>query len=169
VIIGNVQQVDSIVSAGLLQPGALRILIVDEVDACIGDMESRAAVERILSARTAGYEGGGQRQTLFVSASLPQRNHFRKQALQQRWCNSEPILIHAQAAEPLPKQLRHLVAVCTPSKRVAALRVLLKQDAPNITAAIVFVKRNRPLEKIAEALAGIVKDQRSHTHTHTDR
>jgi superfamily II DNA/RNA helicase len=154
VIIGNVQQVDSIVSAGLLDPGSLQILIVDEVDACLADVDSRAAVERILCARTGG--GGGLRQTIFVSASLPQRNHFRRQAVQQRWCNSEPVLIHAQAEEPMPVQLRHVVAVCAPRKRVAALRVLLRRDAPDVTAAIVFVRRDRPLDKIAAALAGIV-------------
>mmetsp|Transcript_21136 Transcript_21136/g.68419 ORF Transcript_21136/g.68419 Transcript_21136/m.68419 type:complete len:442 (+) Transcript_21136:63-1388(+) len=156
VIIGNVQQVDSIVSAGLLEPGSLQILVVDEVDACMADVDSRAAVERILCARTAGHAGGGDRQTVFVSASLPQRNHFQRQAVQQRWCNAEPVLIHAQPEEPVPAQLRHLVAVCVPSKRVAALRVLLRRDAPDVTAAIVFVRRGRPLDKIAAALAGIV-------------
>lgn len=156
VIIGNVQQVDSIVSAGLLEPGSLQILVVDEVDACMADVDSRAAVERILCARTAGHAGGGGRQTVFVSASLPQRNHFQRQAVQQRWCNAEPVLIHAQPEEPVPAQLRHLVAVCVPSKRVAALRVLLRRDAPDVTAAIVFVRRGRPLDKIAAALAGIV-------------
>lgn len=122
----------------------------------MGDVDSRAAVERILSAHTAGHAGAGRRQTVFVSASLPQRNHFRRQAVQQRWCSTQPVLIHAQAEEPLPAQLRHLVAVCLPSKRVAALRVLLRRDAPDLTAAIVFVRRGRPLDKIAAALAGII-------------
>lgn len=159
-IVGNIEQVDSIISAGLLHPRALKFLVVDEVDACMGDAGSRAAVERILSGHAGLHETAPKRQTVFVSASLPQRNHFRRQALQQRWCETEPLLIHAQAEEPVPAQLRHFVAVCTPSKRVAALRVLLKQDAPDVHAAIVFVRQGRPMGKIAAALAGIVGEDK---------
>ncbi|EOD30297.1 hypothetical protein EMIHUDRAFT_456640 [Emiliania huxleyi CCMP1516] len=128
--------------------------------------QTRAALERVLAARC----GPEPRQTVFVSASLPQRNHFVKQAgrdltlhsvtaVAQRWCGTEPMLIHSQPEQPVPEQLRHLVAVCETPRRVAALRVLLRRDDPSLRAAIVFVKAGRPLERIAEAVGGVLQPE----------
>jgi len=155
VIVGNVQQVDALLSCGRLQLGSLRTLVVDEVDAALSAPETRAALERVLAARC----GPEPRQTVFVSASLPQRNHFVKQAVAQRWCGTEPMLIHSQPEQPVPEQLRHLVAVCETPRRVAALRVLLRRDDPSLRAAIVFVKAGRPLERIAEAVGGVLQPE----------
>lgn len=172
-VIGNVQQVESVLQARLMKLSSLRHLIIDEVDACLADTSSSAALTRMLSgelayraaaaASSAAAERGvvqaprQPRQTVFASATLPQRQHFRRQCKQQRWCREEPLLIHAQPDEPVPSQLRHAVAVVAPSKRLAALRVLLKQQADVISAAIVFVKPSRPLDKVAAALAGTLE------------
>jgi len=79
-----------------LSPGAgsLRTLVVDEVDAALSAPETRAALERVLAARC----GPEPRQTVFVSASLPQRNHFVKQAGRDLTLHSVTVLVAAAAA-----------------------------------------------------------------------
>jgi superfamily II DNA/RNA helicase len=182
VVVGNVQQVDAVLQAGLLRLETLRWLVVDEVDACLSEDQTCQMLQRMLSgklalpprsldggggARTGGGPGGGgggrpglsNRQTLFVSATLPQRQHFRKQCEQQRWCREAPLLVHAEPEEALQAQVRHGWAPCSQAKRVAALRVLLKRHEPHITGAIIFAKPSLPLAKIAESLRGIVDDE----------
>ena len=195
VVVGNVQQVDSVLRAGLLKLGGLRMLVVDEVDECLATADTRAMLNdmlstqlRVPSAPSASGGGGGggppQRQTLFVSATVPQRNHFASQCLQKGWCRSTPRLLHVEPAQPLPAQLSHAYAVCVDAKRMAALRVLIRDQAaedaaaeeeggetvvqaagglhitaePPAAATIIFVKEGRPLEKMAEALAGVVEE-----------
>lgn len=68
------------------------------------------------------------------------------------------MLIHAEPGQALPTQLRHGWAPCAPPKRIAALRVLLRRHAPQLSAAIVFVRPSMPAERIASALAGIVDE-----------
>ena len=183
VVVGNVQQIDSVLRAGLLKLGGLRMLVVDEVDECLASADTRAMLHdmlstqlRVPSAPSAASGGGGggppQRQTLFVSATVPQRNHFASQCLQRGWCRSTPRLLHVEPTQPLPPQLSHAYAVCVDAKRMAALRVLIREqvasdaagegegeagEAP-AAATIVFVKEGRPLEKMAEALAGVVEE-----------
>ena len=131
-VVGNVQQVDSILRAGLLRLEGLRVLVVDEVDACLGDEDTSRLLQRMLGGQLAvPTEKRGSplalRQTLFVSASFPQRQHFRRQCVAERWCRAAPALVHAEPEEALPRQLRHGWAPCAPGrKRVAALRVLLR-------------------------------------------
>ena len=211
VVIGNVQQVDSVLRAKLLRLESLRYLVVDEVDACLDDAKTSALLQTMLSGQLAlpaadkpraGSAGRSSplaaRQTLFVSASLPQRQHFRRQCEQQRWCvprltrspgvvtslvgrvrprlrlrlrpcprprlhttcrcRESPVLVHAEPTESLPAQLRHGWAPCTPPKRVAALRVLLRRHEPEIRAAIVFVRPSMPLRRIAEAIGGLLDE-----------
>ena len=59
----------------------------------------------------------------------------------------------------MPAQLTHAVAVCTLPKRLAALRLLLRQQTSSISAAIVFARADRPLAKLAAALAGALEDE----------
>ena len=49
-------------------------------------------------------------------------------------------------------------AACSQSKVVAALRVLLRADRPNLTGAIVFLRPGMPFARIAEALAGVIDE-----------
>ena len=172
VVVGNVEQVDAVLRAKLLRLETLRFLVVDEVDACLADEQTAARLQTMLGgqlaipdASPAASPGGNskrhvlsQRQTLFVSATLPQRQHFRRQCYQQRWCREEPLLIHSEPHETLPAQLRHGWAPCAGPKRVAALRVLLKRHEPELSAAVVFLKPGMPMKRLAEALSGIVDE-----------
>lgn len=173
VVIGNVEQVDAVLRARLLRLETLRFLVVDEVDACLADEATSSMLQRMLGGQLAiplaqqqqelkargASSAVAQRQTLFVSATLPQRQHFRKQCEQQRWCREAPVLIHTEPEHVLPAQLRHGWAPCAKQKRVAALRVLLRRHEPELTGAIVFLKPGMPFQRIADALAGIIDDQ----------
>ena len=184
VIVANVQQAESVLRAGLLRMGGLRMLVVDEVDECVSTDATRALLHGLLSTqlrvpqsavagarpsstltlaltlalalaltltptptrcgRAALYPepdanpdphphpipqpspGAPERQTLFVSATVPQRKYFASQCVSRGWCRTAPRLLHVQPAQPLPPQLQHAYAVCVEAKRMAALRVLLK-------------------------------------------
>ena len=177
VVVGNVQQVDAVLRSRLLRLDTLKLLVVDEVDACLADEQTSQLLERMLGGQLA--VGASQqhqrehaeqvapqrrrqklegRQTLFVSATLPQRRHFQKQCTQQRWCREPPRLIHAEPTETLPAQLVHGWAPCSPAKRVAALKQLLRHHEPHVTGAIVFVLPSMPRGRIAEAIGGILDD-----------
>ena len=197
-VVGNVQQVDAALKSRLLRLETLKMLVVDEVDACLAEEQTRALLLTMLSGQLAipaaqqhlmqqqlqqqaltgssassarmprrskpsgGGEAGGKlaaRQTLFVSATLPQRQHFRRQCYSQRWCREEPVLIHSEPQQVMPYQLRHGWAKCAPAKRVAALRVLLRRHEPELTGAIVFVLPSMPIRRIADALAGLVDEK----------
>ena len=180
VIVGNVEQVDAVLKARLLRLETLRLLVVDEVDACLAVEDTSAMLQRMLGGQLAipleqqqqqqqqrGRRQQGpstltnrltNRQTLFVSATLPQRQHFRKQCVQQRWCRETPVLVHAEPDQLLPSHLRHGWAPCAAPKRVAALRVLLRRHEAELTGAIIFLKPGMPMRRIADALSGIVDD-----------
>ena len=49
VVVGNVQQAESVLRAGLLRMGGLRMLVVDEVDECLATDETRALLHGLLS------------------------------------------------------------------------------------------------------------------------
>ena len=184
VVVGNVQQVDAVLQSQLLRLETLRVLVVDEVDACLSDKQTSVLLQRMLggklaippeaasaaasaarlaktdsrTARANSFSSLGTRQTLFVSASLPQRQHFRRQCAQQRWCREVPALVHAEPLEQVPAHIRHGWAPCATSKRLAALRVLLRRHAAQLEAAIVFAPPSLPLQRIADALAGVLDE-----------
>ena len=165
VVVGNVEQVDAVLEAGLLRLDSLKLLVVDEVDACLADAATSARLQRMLSSHLAlpnvnarSAADARSRQTLFVSATVPQRQHFRKQCVQKRWCREAPTLVHSEPDEKMPSSLRHGYARGERAKRVAALRVLLRRHAAEIDAAIVFVQPSRPLQRIADALRGVVDE-----------
>ena len=75
VIVANVQQAESVLRAGLLRMGGLRMLVVDEVDECVSTDATRALLHGLLSTQLrvpqSTAAGAPVRQTLFVSATVP--------------------------------------------------------------------------------------------------
>ena len=75
VIVANVQQAESVLRAGLLRMGGLRMLVVDEVDECVSTDATRALLHGLLSTQLrvpqSAAAGAPVRQTLFVSATVP--------------------------------------------------------------------------------------------------
>jgi len=159
VIVGNVEQVESILEAGLLRIDSLKMLVVDEVDASLSSTITSKMLRNMLSSHLRVGPRANSRQTLFVSATIPQRQHFRRSCVQQQWTRNSPVLVHSEPDLRLPAQLRHGFALCERPKRVAALRALLKRHATTMSAGVIFIMGTRPLHKIADALAGIVDDE----------
>ena len=170
VVVGNVQQVDAVLRAGLLRLSSLKLLVVDEVDACLTDDDTCFLLERMLGGQLAlpaaapprrGRPAAAplaERQTLFVSATLPQRSHFQRQCVAERWCRDKPVLVHSEPRQLLPAQLIHGWAPCDDEKRVLALRTVLRRHAAEVRGAILFVREDRPIRRIAEAVAGIIDE-----------
>ena len=103
VVVGNVEQVDSVIRARRLPTANLRLLVVDEVDACLAETRTRALLQDLLSGALRADDGGALkrgvgRQTLFVSATIPQRQHFAKSCAQRHWCREAPRLLSAAVA-----------------------------------------------------------------------
>eukprot|EP00427_Karlodinium_veneficum_P043737 CAMPEP_0169247586 /NCGR_PEP_ID=MMETSP1016-20121227/35366_1 /TAXON_ID=342587 /ORGANISM="Karlodinium micrum, Strain CCMP2283" /LENGTH=449 /DNA_ID=CAMNT_0009328281 /DNA_START=25 /DNA_END=1371 /DNA_ORIENTATION=- len=162
VIVGNVEQINSFLQNGVMALNNLKMLVVDEVDACLMKDETCLMLKSILSGSLSmrSLERSQSRQTLFVSATVPQRSYFIKQCVQQRWCLNEPIVVHTDPTQKLPAQIRHTWAPCKRIKRIAGLKLLLRQHEPTLTGGIIFFEPDfYDVQEIAEALTGIVDEK----------
>ncbi|GAB0492618.1 hypothetical protein MMPV_003886 [Pyropia vietnamensis] len=160
-VIGTPGRLVVLVASGRLCLDRLKVLVVDEFDAVLSDPASTANLQALLAtkSRAGGSDrDGGVRQTVFVSATVPQHRHFLRQAVRSRW--TRPVVKHVWVGEPggedaasgeaqrgggggtvrdddddddvgggkLPSSLRHTYALCEPRKRLGALRQVLVQD-----------------------------------------
>lgn len=147
VVVGNVRAILSLADAGRLRLDLVRVLVVDEVDAILGDTAATAALQRVLAVRFRE----GDRQTMFASATVPQQRHFLRQCVTQRW--TRPDIVHIELQERVvPEGLQHFFVMCARGRKVGALRALLAADKDE--RVMVFAARVRDVEAIAEALAG---------------
>lgn len=98
------------------------------------------------------------RQTVFVSASIPQHRHFIKQCVGRRWMRAAAQHVHVAPSEAVPAAIRHRFVVCEPKERVRVLRQLLRAAARagELDGAVVFCRDGRPLEKLRAALVAAV-------------
>ena len=67
----------------------------EQKDACLAETRTRALLQDLLSGALRADDGGelkrgAGRQTLFVSATIPQRQHFAKACAQRHWCREAP-------------------------------------------------------------------------------
>jgi len=107
-------------------------------------------------ARTRVISHGKDRQTVFVSATIPQHNHFRKQCVQNQWVVREPLHIRASPGELIPPGLRHSYVVCeSMSTKLGGLRRVLRKEISQgkVKRVLIFCDSDRPMEEIAMALA----------------
>jgi superfamily II DNA/RNA helicase len=72
---------------------------------------------------------GTDRQTVFVSATIPQKNHFLKQCVQNQWTVREPFYVCASPGELIPPTLKHVYVVCDgmDQKMVGLIRVIHRE------------------------------------------
>lgn len=159
-VVGNPHRIAALVNSGRLRLDLLKVLVVDEFDACLKDTTTINALQTILSVR--GREG--PRQTILVSATVPQHRHFLRQCVRQRWTQPDikHIWVEEKSGERVPPSLTHWYAVCDGQKKLAALRALLvKLNAGNgsgegttrfMIRAIVFLMPSRQIEDIVDAL-----------------
>lgn len=106
---------------------------------------------------------GTDRLTVFVSATIPQHNHFVKQCIQNQWMVREPVYVCASPGELIPPSLKHVYVVCTNAeqKMGGLVRMIAKEmikkaerldEYSQITRALIFCEPQRPLEKMAQQL-----------------
>ena len=72
---------------------------------------------------------GTDRQTVFVSATIPQHNHFLKQCVQNQWTVREPVHVCASPGELIPPTLKHTYIVCQGNEqKVGGLIRMIKKE-----------------------------------------
>lgn len=153
IIVGNPHRVAVLVESGRLRLDLLRVLVVDEFDACLLDASTTSALQTVLSTR-----GREPRQTILASATVPQHRHFLRQCVRQRWAheNIEHVWMHDNEGQTVPSTLRHLFAVVDGRKKLSALRTLLLRFGQGkvfgLPKAIVFIMTSRPVLPIVNAL-----------------
>jgi superfamily II DNA/RNA helicase len=155
IIVGNPHRIAALVQSGRLRLDLLRVLVVDEFDACLLDTSTTSALQTVMAVR-----GREARQTILVSATVPQHRHFLKQCVRQRWTqpNIKHIWIEESSGESTPVSLRHAYALCSARKKLSALRILFQLyghasgtgELP--LCSIVFVMSSRSVESIVSAL-----------------
>ncbi len=110
---------------------------------------------------------GTDRQTVFVSATIPQHNHFLKQCIQNQWMVREPVHVCASPGELIPPTLKHAYVVCNGmEKKMGGLVRLIHKEMEKIASksrssgsgngiscrVLIFCEPKRPLEKMATIL-----------------
>ena len=104
---------------------------------------------------------GTDRQTVFVSATIPQHNHFLKQCLQNQWMVREPVHVCASPGELIPPSLKHVYLVCKGmDQKMAGLVRMIHKEMDKIAAEskqtevriLVFCEPKRPMEKMSMIL-----------------
>lgn len=155
IIVGNPHRIAELVESGRLRLDLLRVLVVDEFDACLLDNSTTSALQTVL-----GVRGRFQRQTILASATVPQHRHFLRQCVRQRWTaeDIEHVWVEESEGKPVPSTLEHTYAVVDGRKKLSALRTLLLRSSSRASGeellprAIVFIMSTRPVRGIVDAL-----------------
>ena len=110
---------------------------------------------------------GTDRQTVFVSATIPQHNHFLKQCVQNQWTVREPVHVCASPGELIPPTLKHVYVVCKGNEQkfgglVRMIRKEMKRDTSSsdnddhnnieMNRILIFCEPKRPLEQMRTLL-----------------
>lgn len=163
IIIGNPQRVSHLVRSGRLRLDLLKVLVIDEFDACLNDVETTAALQTILSVRNLERP----RQTILASATVPQHRHFLRQCVRQRWTRSSirHVWLEEGSSERVPSSLSHYYALCDAKKKIAALctliiilnKSMISESDKNgkerlLIHAMIFVMASRDMENIVNAV-----------------
>mmetsp|Transcript_44877 Transcript_44877/g.76298 ORF Transcript_44877/g.76298 Transcript_44877/m.76298 type:complete len:331 (-) Transcript_44877:133-1125(-) len=98
------------------------------------------------------------RQSVLLSASIPQPRHFIKLCAQERWTAEEPEWIHVvnagNAVARTPNQINHMFRAVEATKKLGCLRAYIKREVAErrLSRCIVFLNPDRPLAEIAKIL-----------------
>lgn len=172
VLVGNPRRIAELVETGRLRLDLLKVLVVDEFDACLGDTSTTAALQTILGVRNRERT----RQTILASATVPQHRHFLRQCVRQRWTTADirHIWLDKASGVRVPPSLTHAYALCDGRKKIAALRTLITRFNEDVLAAtqhtntaderaghngprlviraMVFIMQSRDVDGIVDAL-----------------
>eukprot|EP01084_Bolivina_argentea_P117161 208113_1 len=166
-------------SDGAIQCHTIATIVVDEVDACLAGSSQRRTLHELLSmhlsptyakrvdkseendlisSSTLPLRERGEkrkirrRQTVFASATIPQRRHFLKQCVKKQWTLTEPECIQVHPDESMPPSLNHYSVICSKTQKIASLRSILSQEIGDVERAIIFCKATREMGSITSTL-----------------
>lgn len=168
IVVGNPRRIAELENSGRLRLDLLKVLVVDEFDACLADTSTTAALQTILAVRNRERD----RQTILASATVPQQRHFLRQCVRQRWTRPDirHVWLDKSSGVRVPLSLTHAYALCDGKKKVAALRALINRfndaavhakngdsdadGSPSVLSirAMVFVMPSRDVDSIVNAL-----------------
>lgn len=156
---------------------SVKIAVIDEVDANLLSPDFRKDLSDLLT-KYCMSRIGEPRQTIFASATVPQHNHFLRQAIQQNWIIGDLRMLSSGSGgvaamldtdaktsrktitttheHQIPTGIENLFAICrSSSKKLKALAYLLQceQQQNNADRFIVFFKKSRTLAPIARYLS----------------
>jgi len=177
IVISTPSELLLMLSRGGFKYNSVNMVVVDEVDACLSlgkdlhlilsrylsptylfeSVPENASVDIITqSANDAAQQMklySKQRQTIFLSATIPQHHHFIKQCVQNQWTLKQPKHIHISPSQLLPPNLSHTFVVCRDAtfKLAALRRILIKQNPKRV---LIFCNEKRNMEEIAKILHG---------------
>lgn len=104
---------------------------------------------------------GTDRQTILVSATIPQHNHFIKQCVQNQWTVRDPVHVCASPGELIPPTLKHFYVVCSANeqKMMGLKRTIQKimkkhsmEDTTKVLRILIFCDPRRNMEQMADIL-----------------
>jgi len=180
VVIGTPSELSSMIIKSSMKYNAVKFVVVDEVDACLLsntsgsktsystvlnqllshhlsptytsiDIDDHSIGNEIFTYNSKQYDMN--RQTVFVSATIPQHNHFVSKCIQNQWISSGKIEhVRASPGELLPPTLRHQYVVCESiNDKMMALQQFLQRFSGG-ARLLIFCHENRPLEQMAQQI-----------------
>jgi len=140
VVVGTVRPVASLMQRNVLPSRTLRWLVVDEFDSLLRDEKSVANLNKILSQQARPEKESNVRQTLLVSATVPQHRKFLKRCIQQRWTRDQVQHIWIQdGLHMVPPQISHRYVIFDETRsRLEALEWVL--TTARYRSAMVFLQ-----------------------------
>jgi len=167
IIIATPNRLIEVAQSGRFDLYSLKFLVVDEFDASLADSSTSKALQNILSSSLsslaatedsdsnesqmeAAQQKRKQRQTVLVSATVPQHRHFLKQCIEEHWTRDNVKHLYMSADQPMPEQLEHVYVVCDRKKKLSALCSVLCRS--NAASTIVFVHESRSVEDISKVV-----------------
>lgn len=116
----------------------------------------------------AEYEGSlrfnGHRQTIFCSATIPQRRYFAQLCYRNGWTETVPEVVNISNENMVPDNIKHEMIVCDPELRIQLTSHLLKEHFRNKTQfednqCVVFVDCEQKIGEYANFLLEKLIDQ----------
>ncbi|XP_021861778.1 DEAD-box ATP-dependent RNA helicase 58, chloroplastic isoform X2 [Spinacia oleracea] len=141
IVVATVASLCQMLEKHVLDLGAMRVLVIDEVDFMFNSSKQVSSLRKLLTS----YSSIHSRQTVFASASIPQHRHFLHDCVQQKWTKSNVVHVHVNPVEPMPSRLHHRYMICPRNQRFQAILSLLQLDLPD--SAILFVNEQSEKSK----------------------
>jgi hypothetical protein len=103
------------------------------------------------------------RQTIFCSATIPQRKHFVQLCYKNEWTQRLAELVHITPEEIIPKQIVHEYIECEAVQRIQVIKYLIqyelnknKDKKNSLFQAIIFVDTFDDIDNLYEKLSQVL-------------